>query len=1197
MFVEIFLYELRLRLRQPLFYIFAVLFFLLVFGAVASDDVQIGGGIGNVDRNAPFVVVQILGMMSAIALLAVTAFCATAVNRDEEQGIQELFFSTPISASAYLLGRFAGAVTAAFATSFFMALGIIVASMMPWQDPERIQSFNVVPYLYAMGVYVLPNLFMVGAVLFAIATMTRRVLFAYIGLIGIFTLFGVSQTFVGDLDNEWMAALIDPFGFTSLNLATRYWTVAERNTLSVPLAGHLILNRVVWSVLAFGALAWTLARYRMTVGSNRPAKQCANGELPAILPKTPPPVESAAPLFSSGTARLFNFDTSLSQWLQQVQLDVRAIIFSVPFAVMLLFGVFNLCGTLLAEVGGTSSYPLTYLMLRRISGSYELILMIIIIFFSAELVWRERKHRVQELHDAMPVPDWIPLTAKLSTLTLVVAAAMVVAMVTAIIYQLINGYTHIEPFLYLKGLFLVSMSEWLLVCGLAIAVHSLSNNKYIGFLILATYWVLIDTLPGMGLNHRLYLFGSSPLFIYSDMNGYGHYAAGQFWFKIYWAFLAIALTLLANLFWARGTDNPIGARLTEAKRRLTSTTAVAMVLCTLLFCASGAWIYYNTNVLNDYRNSDRQNELTANFEKRYKQYETLAQPRLVSVDAEVAIYPSTRHVEIDADLKLVNQTDTEIDRLHILTDEMVTLAGIGVPGATLELEDTDVGYRIYRLATPLAPGAELQLRYDAAINTAGFVNNGANNEVVFNGTFLNNFQCMPTFGYNRNRELEDPDARKKHDLPPRKRTNDIDDEAARRNKLFCHDADWINFAATISTSSDQIAIAPGYLQREWEANGRRYYRYEMDQPIDNFYAFLSADYKTKLVNRQGVDISVYYDEAHPYNVDRLIEAVAASLEYYSENFSPYPYQQLRILEFPGYRRFAQSFPNTVPFSESASFVDDLRDEDDLDMVFYITAHEVAHQWWGDQMIGADVQGSELMCESLAQYSSLMVMEKHCSPHRMRKFLTYELNHYLRGRGQEMIGEMPLMLSEEQAYIHYNKGSLVMYCLRQYIGEETLNAALRSYLAMTVDQGPPYSTSREFVEVLREATPQKYQYLITDMFETITLYDNRLESAICESAEDGNYTVRLSIDSHKMRADSLGAETELAFSDWIEIGIYGEAGEGDEEESILYLEKHLISSGQSELEISVPHRPTTVGIDPRHLLIDRVPDDNLRNVSS
>lgn len=1205
MFREIYLFELRLRLRQPLFYIFAALFFLMVFGAVSSDSVQIGGGIGNVDRNAPYVVVQILSMMSAIVLLAVTAYCATAVNRDQEQGIQELFFSTPLSGRAYLLGRFAGSITAAFLTSLFMVLAFVVASQMPWQDPERIQSFNAMPYLFALGVYMLPNLLLVGAVLFTIAALTRRVLYAYIGLIGIFTLFGISQTFVGDLDNELIAALLDPFGYTSLNLATRYWTVVERNTLTVPVAGHLILNRVAWLALAAGAIAWTLARYRMTVGDDVKAKRGAQAPALASVPQaetlrnaTPASTAertTAAPL-NRPLTRLFDFDTTCSQWLQQVRLDVRAVIFSVPFVVMLLFGVFNLAGTLIAEVGGRTSYPLTYLMLRMISGTYELILMIIIIFFSAELVWRERKHRVQELHDALPVPDWIPLTAKLTTLAIVVAAAMLVAMITTIIYQLSKGYFNIEPLLYIKGLFLISMSEWLLVSALALAVHSLSNNKYIGFMVLATYWVLMDTLPGIGFNHRLYLFGSSPLFVYSDMNGYGHYAAPQFWFKLYWAFLAIALTLLANLFWARGTDNPLGARLTEAKRRLTSAAGITLVLATLCFGATGAWIFYNTNVLNDYHTENRKNELAAEYEKRYKQYQGIPQPRLVAVDAKVDIYPAMRQVEIDADLRLINQTDTAIERLHILTDEIVSLEGIGVPGATLEVEDTEVGYRIYRLASPLSPGAELILRYDAAINTAGFVNNDANNQVVFNGTFLNNFECMPVFGYDRNQELEDPGERKKQELPPRPRANAIDDEAAQRNKLFCHDADWIDFAATISTTPDQIAIAPGYLQREWVERGRRYFRYEMDRPIDNFYSFLSADYKVKQANRQGVEISVYYDEAHPYNVDRMIEAVAMSLDYYSTNFSPYPYTQLRILEFPGYRRFAQSFPNTVPFSEGANFVDDLRDEDDLDMVFYITAHEVAHQWWGDQMVGADVQGSELMCESLAQYSALMVMEKHCSPHRMRKFLAYELNRYLSGRGREMIGEMPIMLSEEQAYIHYNKGSLVMYGLRQYIGEEALNGALRRYLAMTVDQGPPYSTSREFVQVLREATPEQYQYLIADMFETITLYDNRLQSASWVPAADGNFTVRLALDSHKMRADSLGVETELAYNDWIEIGVYGEAEADDEAESVLYLEKHLIGPGEREIEISVNRQPTRAGIDPRHLLIDRVPDDNLRKVS-
>ena len=121
----------------------------------------------------------------------------------------------------------------------------------------------------------------------------------------------------------------------------------------------------------------------------------------------------------------------------------------------------------------------------------------------------------------------------------------------------------------------------------------------------------------------------------------------------------------------------------------------------------------------------------------------------------------------------------------------------------------------------------------------------------------------------------------------------------------------------------------------------------------------------------------------------MVKATKASLDYYEENFSPYQFRQLRIMEFPRtYGSFAQSFANTVPFSETIGFIAKV-DEDDtygVDYPFSVTSHEVAHQWWAHQVIGADVRGSTLLSESMSEYSSLKVLEKERGKDQMRVFL-------------------------------------------------------------------------------------------------------------------------------------------------------------------------------------------------------------------
>src|SRR6185437_4568549 len=232
--------------------------------------------------------------------------------------------------------------------------------------------------------------------------------------------------------------------------------------------------------------------------------------------------------------------------------------------------------------------------------------------------------------------------------------------------------------------------------------------------------------------------------------------------------------------------------------------------------------------------------------------------------------------------------------------------------------------------------------------------------------------------------------------------------------------------------------------------------------------------------------------------------------YYEANFTPYQHRQVRIIEFPGYQSFAQSFANTIPYSESIGFIADLRDPDKVDYVFYVTAHEIAHQWWAHQVIGANVQGATVLSESLSQYSALMVMEKEYGRAHMRQFLKTELDRYLAGRGGERIEELPLERVENQQYIHYRKGSLVFYRLREEIGEQALNRALQRFLQDKGYQQPPYTTSRELLDYLRAETPADRQQLLTDLFEKITLYDNRLETASARKRADGRYDVTLKL---------------------------------------------------------------------------------------
>jgi ABC-2 type transport system permease protein len=492
----------------------------------------------------------------------------------------------------------------------------------------------------------------------------------------------------------------------------------------------------------------------------------------------------------------------------------------------------------------------------------------------------------------------------------------------------------------------------------------------------------------------------------------------------------------------------------------------------------------------------------------------------------------------------------------------------------------------------------MELQFDLRSEPRGFSNGGGlNSQVRRNGTFVGSHSVMPVIGYSDRGELTSDRDRRREGLEPKDRLPSPHDESARAWNDISHDADWIDFRATLSTSSDQIAVAPGYLQREWTENGRRYFEYAMDAPMLNFYSFLSARHQVRRDEWNGVAIEIYYHPGHEYNLDRMIRSVKASLDYFSENFGPYQHRQVRILEFPRYMSFAQSFANTIPFSEGLGFIARVNDaKDDIDYPFYITAHEVAHQWWGHQVIGANAQGSPMLMESLAEYSALMVMEREYGAQRMRKFLEYLLDDYLRGRTFESKRETPLLYAEGQQYVHYQKGGMVFYALRDYIGEERLNAVLREYVADVRFQSAPYTTSLELYDRLKQATPDSLHDLLADFFERITIYENRVTEARGTRLPDGRFEVELTVYAKKMHADSLGRQSAGQVDEWIDIGVFAEPERGRHETSRpLYLQKHRLRSGEQTIRVIVDEAPVRAGVDPMLKLIDRDKRDNVIRV--
>jgi ABC-2 type transport system permease protein len=1216
MFSTIFKQELKYWFHKPIFYIYVTIFLLISF-FIAATTAGIWDGITGTTGssrivNSPIGVDGLFNSLTVLVFFLFPSIIGVSIYRDYKSEMHTILYSYPFTKTNYLFAKFFSGVVVVSAIALVIALGMIIGFRFPGTNSEIVGDFNIMTYLQTYLIYILPNVLFFGAVVFAIVTFSRNIAAGFITIIILFFAQGAIASILSDPEQAKLLAILDPFGSAAGAFYTKYWTVSEQNELQLPIKELIIYNRLVW--LAISSLIFGLVykyfkfsqnaisiSFRKTKGE-RVIKTNFSGITRITLPKV---------------THNYSFVQNLKTMWKLSNLDFKFIFKSLPFICILVVGILLLVGALFAvgEISGTKTLPVTWLMLSGGNVFSALIINLCTFLYAGILVQRANTANINHLVDSTPIPNWTLLFSKLIALLKMQIVLLAVILVAGVLFQTYQGYYEYEIGHYLKELYGLKFLNYVIWAFLAIFIQTLVKNQYLGFFILLVTAFAIPLLPFIGIELSIFKYNEGPSYSYTDMNGYGSALSRYLWYKLYWFLGGTVLLILSILMWVRGLPNSFKERLSIASERFTKSKIISLAVVLAAFLTLGTTIYFETKVDKE-NSSSKQAELDAvKWEKTYKKYETYKQLRIVAVTADVHLYPKKRAYKASAVYTLVNKTNEAIDSVFLNHNSLENTFEFDKPN-NLVSEDTIFDFDIYHFDKKLQPGDTLQLTIHVKSDENTMFQRKS--PIVENGTFINNSSMFPSLGYAAGGELRDNKTREKYDLPPNNLKPFPSDSTALGNTYISKDSDWIDFEATVSTSKDQIAIAPGYLQKEWVEDDRKYFYYKMDSKILNFYAFNSARYEVKKEMWNGISLEIYYHKPHDYNLDRMMKGMKASLAYNAKNFSPYQHRQLRIVEFPS-GSFAQAFANTIPFAGDAGFIADVDDENDdgVDYPFRITAHEVAHQWWAHQVIGADVLGATMMSESMSEYSSLKVLEQQYGKAKMRTFLKGSLDSYLMQRTFESKRENPLMYNDGQGYIHYQKGSLVFYALSDYIGEEKLNGALKKYVEKVQFQEPPYTTSIEMLAYIKEVTPDSLNYVIKDMFETITLYKNRIVEAKTTELENGKFQVDIEFEVSKYRNDEKGKKyygekvgdtltykTEdmkkpvlsVYLKDYIDIGVFGEEEvDGKKKEIELYLKKHKITEINNKVTIIVDKKPIEVGVDPYNKLIDTKSDDNRRKL--
>jgi ABC-2 type transport system permease protein len=464
---------------------------------------------------------------------------------------------------------------------------------------------------------------------------------------------------------------------------------------------------------------------------------------------------------------------------------------------------------------------------------------------------------------------------------------------------------------------------------------------------------------------------------------------------------------------------------------------------------------------------------------------------------------------------------------------------------------------------------------------------------------------LPGLGYDADEELSSPYERRQNHLPPKKDEEVAQNDPEGVNRLKAgKPAMLFKFNLTVSTIDGQTAIAPGELKRQWKENGRNYFQYVQSQPgMYPPYGIMSAHYAklhdiVKLDSGKSVNVNIYYHPQHNNNVTRFKEAFKDGLSYYSSVYGNYPFKDMSLVETSIYGPRSSSATSLDTYSEKLGWNADYKNADQLDYCYYMATQQLAQQWWRFQVAPNNTVGSMVIPEGLAKYESYVMAEKRYGKNNLRGLLIDQMWGYLflHGRGED--AEHPIIRANEW-YEWENKAGTVLYGLRDLIGETNMNAALRGFKnEYAFKKQPPYAGAADLYRYLKKYTPDSLQYYLTDTWEKITFYNNRVADAKATPMGNNKYKVTIKVNTGKVYIQGKGNDVAAPMNDYIDIAVFAAKTKdksGRTQNNPLYFKKHKLNAGEHIISLIVEGKPVSVGIDPYGKLVDRSPNDNLKDL--
>jgi hypothetical protein len=528
-------------------------------------------------------------------------------------------------------------------------------------------------------------------------------------------------------------------------------------------------------------------------------------------------------------------------------------------------------------------------------------------------------------------------------------------------------------------------------------------------------------------------------------------------------------------------------------------------------------------VVNSFATAHEFKKWASQMERDLAPLEGWPGPTIVALKLEVDIRPMEVTATASGTLTLKNRTNRPLTQF-ILNHGSVFLESASMPGANLKEEIKDYGIAVWTFTKPLQPGEKRDLTFKSAIDGKTVASNDLPTAIVSNGSFIESSQLVPSIRIDRDSWLSDLNERQKFGLPEKRPLPQV----MLDENYYTPGSGWVEADITVSTDVGQIPVAPGILVRETITDGRVTRQFRPPVSINNLFAIQSANYVVKREQIQldngPVELEIYHLPGFTRNLTAIMTAMRTSLQTFSKLYGPYPFGVLRIVQTPSYGAVdiaAQAYAGTVPFYEDGGWLQIIDPSNKSDELSQITAHEVAHMWWGHQIVPSMHPGALVLTEGLAEMTSWIALAKLFPQEAVRAHLVPAKSTYEFYRGKETTGEPTLSNMETQRYLAYGKAPIALFTMREAMGPTSFDAALGSFFMRYTSADRPYPTIEDLLDTLKSAAGPELHLLIEQLFDDRVRWNTEISHFQATQPIKSRSTISLTAWAWTENLDELG----------------------------------------------------------------------------